>query len=149
LNAKKWRTTQRFGNSAQLGTGGRQHSSPIIGTEKKFVIGFLKSQSQYPGGISPTLSENAEMLPSEIILKVCQDAIPSINPLEVLKDSTGFDSWNASRLKSIIASRMLEIGMTKTEISTYLGQTWNATASQIRNAPKLKKHPRYKHHFKP
>jgi len=89
------------------------------------------------------------MLPSEIILKVCQDAIPSINPLEVLKDSTGFDSWNASRLKSIIASRMLEIGMTKTEISTYLGQTWNATASQIRNAPKLKNNPRYKHHFKP
>lgn len=89
------------------------------------------------------------MLPSEIIRQVCQDAIPSTDPLEVLKDSTGCDSWNASRLKSIIASRMLEIGMTKTEISTYLNQTWNATASQIRNAPKLKNHPRYQHYFKP
>ena len=88
------------------------------------------------------------MLPSEIIRQVCLDAIPSTDPLEILKDATGHDSWNASRLKSIIASRMLAIGMTKTEISTYLGQSWNATASQIRNASKLENHPRYKHHFK-
>jgi len=89
------------------------------------------------------------MLPSEIIQQVCKNSIPSISPLEVIKDTTGRDSWNASRLKSIIASRMLEIGMTKTEIAIYLSQSWNATASQIRNSPRLKNHPRYKHHFKP
>ena len=87
------------------------------------------------------------MLPSEIIRNVCQNAIPPVNEVEIMAENTQKDTWNASRLKSIIASRMLEIGMTKTEISTYLGQSWNATASQIKNAPKLKNHPRYKHHF--
>jgi len=84
---------------------------------------------------------------SEIIRQVCQNAIPQVIEIEIMAEATQKDNWNASRLKSIIASRLLEIGMTKTEISTYLGQTWNATASQIRNAPKLKNHPRYKHHF--
>jgi hypothetical protein len=88
------------------------------------------------------------MRPSEIILQVCQNAIPPVSGVEIMAEKTQKDTWNASRLKSIIASRMLEIGMTKTEISTYLGQSWNATASQIRNAPKLKNHPRYQHHFK-
>jgi len=121
----------------------------IIGMGKRPTIGFPKSQFQSLERIWQTLLESLAMHPSEIIRQVCRDAIPSTGPLEVLKDATGHDSWNASRLKSIIASRMLEIGMTKTEISTYLGQSWNATASQIRNAPKLKNHPRYKHHFKP
>ena len=89
------------------------------------------------------------MLPSEIIRDVCQNAIPPMNEVEILAEVTQQDNCNASKLKSIIASRMLEIGMTKTEIATYLGQSWNATASQIKNAPKLKTHPRYKHHFKP
>ena len=89
------------------------------------------------------------MLPSEIIRDVCQNAIPPVSEVEIMAEKTQQDNCNASKLKSIIASRMLEIGMTKTEISTYLGQTWNATASQIRNVPKLKNNPRYKHHFKP
>jgi hypothetical protein len=88
------------------------------------------------------------MLPSEIIRNVCQNAIPPVSEVEIMAENTQKDTWNASRLKSIIASQMLQIGMTKTEIATYLGQSWNATASQIKNAPKLKTHPRYKHHFK-
>jgi len=89
------------------------------------------------------------MKPSEIIQKVCQNAIPPVSKTEIMAEKTQKDNWNASKLKSIIASQMLKIGMTKTEIATYLGQSWNATASQIKNAPKLKTHPRYKHHFKP
>jgi len=89
------------------------------------------------------------MLPSEIIRNICQNAIPPVSGAEIMAEKTQQDNWNASRLKSIIASKMLEIGMTKTEIATYLGQSWNATASQIKNAPKLKNYPRYKHHFKP
>jgi len=89
------------------------------------------------------------MLPSEIIRNVCQNAIPPVSEVEIMAEKTQQDNWNASKLKSIIASKMLKIGMTKTEIATYLSQSWNATASQIRNAPKLKNHPRYKHHFEP
>jgi hypothetical protein len=89
------------------------------------------------------------MLPSEIIQKVCQNAIPPAIEVEIMAEKTQQDNWNASKLKSIIASKMLKIGMTKIEIATCLGQSWNATASQIKNAPKLKNHPRYKHHFKP
>jgi hypothetical protein len=89
------------------------------------------------------------MLPSKIIRNVCQNAIPPVSEFEIMAENTQQDNWNASKIKSIIASKMLKIGMTKTEIATCLGQSWNATASQIKNAPKLKTHPRYKHHFKP
>ena len=89
------------------------------------------------------------MLPSEIIRNVCQNAIPPVSEVEIMAENTQQDNCNASKLKSIIVSRMLQTGMTKTEIATYLCQSWNATASQIKNASKLKNHPRYKHHFKP
>jgi hypothetical protein len=85
----------------------------------------------------------------EIILKSCLEAIPPCDILEILAHKKQDDAWHNSRLKSVIAYKLHQAGTRKIEISKLLNQTWNATASQIRNAPKLKNHPRYKHHFKP
>lgn len=87
------------------------------------------------------------MNPSEIIMLVCRNAIPPVDPLETIRCYNGGDSWNCSRLKTIMARKMHDLGMRTIDISRHLEQTWNATNHQIARSEKLKTNPKYQHLF--
>lgn len=84
---------------------------------------------------------------NEIALAECQRAAdlcdPPIDPIRIFRGDPRDNHWMISRLRAIIAKRLLGKGFSKQEIASLFRQTWNATDLSISRADRYADEARF------